>query len=373
MIKKLTGYLFFLLLPTLLFSQNIQTVGEPADTLKQAHIRVDTTLHVYGNTILDGNLTMNTIATEQVKLGTGSDAAPELSSVGDPNTGIRFPGGDKMQFVQNGLNSHTFRPYRYTIRYSDGDTLGLSLNGSSVIYDSNVSHYFQIGGSNYFLVTSIGSQFKTAIFPTSTDLYNVGATDRLVKNYYGSDYIGLGGKGQGASLEIFTYDPAVSQTAPDSVFNVKVLNGNPTVYSYDSSGGSSLPIVNANGQSTNIKQATMLLTIGPVAAATDTCLNLIPAGSMVVGVTTRVTTAVTGSSGFTGFSIGDGTDADRWGANVAPGLNETTDLTDCTITSIPIYSSATSIILTQVGGATFNTGGVVRVTVHYISLTAPTG
>lgn len=63
-------------------------------------IRV-TGLKVTGNTTLDGNLTMNTIATEQVKLGTGSDAAPELSSVGDTNTGLRIPGSDVVTVVTN--------------------------------------------------------------------------------------------------------------------------------------------------------------------------------------------------------------------------------------------------------------------------------
>jgi len=59
-------------------------------------------LEVTGNTILDGNLTMVTTATEQVKLGTGSDAAPELSSLGDTNTGIRIPGSDLIDFVIGG-------------------------------------------------------------------------------------------------------------------------------------------------------------------------------------------------------------------------------------------------------------------------------
>jgi hypothetical protein len=154
------------------------------------------------------------------------------------------------------------------------------------------------------------------------------------------------------------------------LFKVKVLNGNPQVESYDANGVSSLPITNVNGQATNLKQATVSLSI--TAAATVTATNLIPAGSVVIGVTTRVTTAVTGDAGFTGFSVGDGTDADRWGANLTPTINETSDGTDCTITSVPIYGAATSVVLTQVGGSTFSAGGVVRITVHYISLTAPT-
>jgi hypothetical protein len=92
----------------------------------------------------------------------------------------------------------------------------------------------------------------------------------------------------------------------------------------------------------------------------------------VLGVTCRNTTAVTGDAGFTGYDIGDGSDVDRWGANVNPAINETTDLTDCTITSVPIYAAATSVVLTQVGGSAFVADKTIRVTVHYISLTAPT-
>jgi hypothetical protein len=127
----------------------------------------------------------------------------------------------------------------------------------------------------------------------------------------------------------------------------------------------------ANTQSTNIKQATAVVTT--TAAATATATNLIPVGCMVVGVTTRVTTAVTGDAGFTGINIGDGTDADMFGANVSPLINATTGLANSTITTPVINTSAAkSVVLTQVGGSTFVAGGVVRVTVHYIDLTAPT-
>lgn len=67
-------------------------------------------LEVTGVTTLDGELNMVTIATEQVKLGTGSDAAPELSSMGDTNTGIRFPGSDVTTFVQGGAEKFRADP-----------------------------------------------------------------------------------------------------------------------------------------------------------------------------------------------------------------------------------------------------------------------
>jgi hypothetical protein len=123
-----------------------------------------------------------------------------------------------------------------------------------------------------------------------------------------------------------------------------------------------------NSQSTNFQQATVVVTT--TAAGTATATNLIPAGSMVVGVTCRNISAIAGDA-LTGYNVGDGANADRWGANVSPNINETTDLTDAVVLTPVIFTAATSVVLTQVGGTTFTAGGTVRVTVHYISLTAP--
>lgn len=101
--------------------------------------------------------------------------------------------------------------------------------------------------------------------------------------------------------------------------------------------------------------------------ATVTATNLIPAGAMVIGVTTRVTTAITGA---TSFQVGDGTDPDRWGAAIAVAINTTSTNTATTVTTPTIYPGATSVVLTANGG-NFS-GGAVRITVHYIEIGAPT-
>jgi hypothetical protein len=322
-------------------------------------------IRVSGTTRLDGTLTLITTAGEQVQLGTGSDAAPELSSAGDTDTGVRFAGGNKVQIVAGGVNSHTFRASSYTVSYpADGDTLGLSLDGTFGYLTSKAPLRIRYG--NYLL-----NFVDESVYPSATDLYNLGILTNKWKAIYATDYIYVAGKGQSATITWGQQNIITEQV--DSTGVLTMINGNPIIKSFNGDGTAAINHYNTNGQQTSIKMATVVLTIGPVAAATDTCLNLIPAGSMVIGVTTRVTTAVTGDAGFTGFSVGDGADADRWGANLNPAKDETSDLTDCTITSAPIYSTATSVILTQVGGSAFATGGVVRVTVHYISLTAPSG
>jgi hypothetical protein len=110
---------------------------------------------------------------------------------------------------------------------------------------------------------------------------------------------------------------------------------------------------------------------------TDTTIQ-IPANSLVLGVTVRVTTGITGIDS-TSLQIGDSTTAARFGSIAAftagttgVGLNHlqggiSTDAAG------PIVTSATAVRLTLAGG-TDNTpsAGAVRVTIHYISLTAPT-
>lgn len=122
----------------------------------------------------------------------------------------------------------------------------------------------------------------------------------------------------------------------------------------------------ANTQRATWQQATVAVTCNS-GGATCTATNLIPAGSLVIGVDARVTTILAGV-GLTTWKIGDGSDDDRWGATLALAAGTTVTLANATITSVPIYAAATSVVLTAAAGQ-FDSG-VVRITVHYISLTA---
>ena len=120
-----------------------------------------------------------------------------------------------------------------------------------------------------------------------------------------------------------------------------------------------------NGAFGTIQAATT--SSGALSGASVTLSNLIPAGSLVLGVVTRVTTAITGA---TSFGIGDAAAGTQYGATIAVASGTTTTIANTTLTSPKFYPSATSIVLTA-NGSNF-TGGVVRVTVYYVSLTAPT-
>lgn len=125
----------------------------------------------------------------------------------------------------------------------------------------------------------------------------------------------------------------------------------------------------SNGQAIGIKSVTA--SVSGMSGATATATNLIPAGSLVLGCTLRVTTLITASAG-TGFTVGDGTTADRWGSAVALALGTTTTGANFKAATAPYqaYPSATSVVLTMTGGNF--TAGAVRVTCHYIDFTAAT-
>lgn len=126
---------------------------------------------------------------------------------------------------------------------------------------------------------------------------------------------------------------------------------------------------NENGASTNNKFAVSEQT--SVSGASVTISNLIPDGAWVVGVSTRITTALGTTNGTTSYTVGDGSDADRWGDSGAVTLGTTTNNTDATADATGMFTSANDVVLTAVGG-NFDGDGDIRVVVHYIDITAPT-
>jgi len=98
-----------------------------------------------------------------------------------------------------------------------------------------------------------------------------------------------------------------------------------------------------NGEFCNVKANTEELTAMSGASVVTT--NLIPDGALLLGLVTRVTTEITGASAFT---IGDGTDVDRWGTGIALTAGITSGQAD--------YTADTAV------GQIVNTGGTADVT-----------
>jgi len=96
--------------------------------------------------------------------------------------------------------------------------------------------------------------------------------------------------------------------------------------------------------------------------ATTVTGDIVPAGCVLVGVATATTTAITGASG---YLVGDGSDADRWGDVTGTAVGTSTDNTDATANPSGYVAVASAVTLTA---KTSNfTGGVVRVTVFYLT------
>jgi hypothetical protein len=117
----------------------------------------------------------------------------------------------------------------------------------------------------------------------------------------------------------------------------------------------------ANGQSNVFGQASTPLT--GFTGASRTATALIPANCIVIGVSCRVTTAITGA---TSFDIGDGTTANLFASAVPVALGSTSNL----VIAPKVYATATNVVCAA-NGSNF-TAGAVRLTVHYMRIVAPT-
>ena len=131
--------------------------------------------------------------------------------------------------------------------------------------------------------------------------------------------------------------------------------------------GDALTQVAANGVTTGVLHASAVVDF----ASSGTASGLIPAGALVLGVTSRILTTVSGG-GATDISTGDGVDADRWGTAGALTAGTTIDPTTYGDNTIQFNNSASAadVVVSGVGGTP--TAGTVRVTVAYMLLTAPT-
>jgi hypothetical protein len=116
-----------------------------------------------------------------------------------------------------------------------------------------------------------------------------------------------------------------------------------------------------NYQRMTIKSVKQTLSALSGASATTTG-TFIPDGAVVVGVTTRVGTALTGA---TGYTIGDGTDADRWGDITGTAIGTTSDNANWTAGTIECFTAGGNVTLTA-NGSNF-TAGAIEICVFYLA------
>jgi hypothetical protein len=112
--------------------------------------------------------------------------------------------------------------------------------------------------------------------------------------------------------------------------------------------------------------ATARATLTDVSGASVTATGLIPAGAVVMGVTSKVTTALGTANGTTGYKIGTGADDDRWGAITGTAAGTTSDNRNWTAGTIECFPTATDVIVTATGG-NFDATGVIYLSVQYMA------
>jgi hypothetical protein len=116
-----------------------------------------------------------------------------------------------------------------------------------------------------------------------------------------------------------------------------------------------------NYQRMTVKSVKQTLSALSGASATTTG-TFIPDGAVVVGVTTRVGTTLTGA---TGYTIGDGTDADRWGDITGTAIGTTSDNANWTAGTIECFTAGGNVTLTA-NGSNF-TAGAIEICVFYLA------
>lgn len=112
--------------------------------------------------------------------------------------------------------------------------------------------------------------------------------------------------------------------------------------------------------------ATARATLSNVSGASVTATGLIPAGAVVMGVTSKVTTGLGTGNGTTGYKIGTASDDDRWGDITGTAAGTTSDNRDWTAGTIECFPAATDVIVTATGG-NFDGTGVIYLSVQYMA------
>jgi filamentous hemagglutinin family protein len=301
---------------------------------------------VTNGVVISGGFNLNPT---QILMPIGTAGHPSISAESFPTTGFYIDASGYIDYAISGSRYGLFNHNGISLYTNSAKlSMGLSLD---LVLARDAAAILQLG-------TDAGTPVAQMLKAHDATGDDVAGASLTIAGGQGTD-TGIGG-----SVKIATAPAGASgSNAGTLVDRVEV----------DSTG--TVKHLGANAQSTNIKQATVVVTT--TAAATATATNLIPAGATVIDITTRVTTAVTGDAGFSGFDVGhSGTaivaaDQNAFGDNVTPSVNETTDGTDSTVAGPIKFCTAANVVLTQRGGSTFNAGGVVRITVHYISSTAP--
>lgn len=223
----------------------------------------------------------------------------------------------------------------------DGTVAAPALAGSSF----TTTGLYWTAGPSLNLVTSgvirmAVTQTQVRIFPSSTGAFLVLSNSTPL----------------GFAADASTVDAQFARDAADTIAQKRTTNAQ-TFNTY----GSEIT-TGTRYSRLAIKHATTSVTAA--VGATVTATALIPAKANVLGCNTVVTTALGTSTGTTGYTVGDGTDADRWGSVTGTADGTDTDQTDATADPTGWFTAANNVVLTALTG-NFDGTGVILVDVAY--------
>jgi hypothetical protein len=320
-------------------------------------------LNTAGNTVaigsgaLDANTTGANNTAVGFRSGTSITTASNIVAIGSLAARDLTTGADSVAIGQSALRDCSTGNNNVAIGYASNLTGTASQN---VVVGSYAGGSLTTGANNTALGTlslvSLTTGSNNVAVGLNAGRYRGSGTDTIT-SATSSVFIGHQSRAAGDSQSNQVVIAGTDGLGNGS--NTTTIGNSSTTGTYLN--GPSTFSVGANGQSTQLGQATTLLT--GLTGATVTATNLIPANCILLGVTARVTTAITGA---TTFDIGDGTTANRFGDDIAVALNTTSN--NCIAPAL--IAAATNVVLTA-NGSNF-TAGAVRVTAHFMTLVAPT-
>lgn len=102
---------------------------------------------------------------------------------------------------------------------------------------------------------------------------------------------------------------------------------------------------------------------------TTTWTGAYPAGSLVLGVTARVTTAITAATGVS-WKLGDAGDGARWGTGLAFTAQTKVESVDWKAALSPVVYKTAGDLVAELNAGTFTTGAIA-VSIFYVLMSAP--
>ena len=224
-----------------------------------------------------------------------------------------------------------------------------------------------VGGSEKFAIRKDGAAMLTGGSNTTGGLETSSSYVRLGVSGGGTNWVFFGSNFYAVSSAM-NIGGVGGGTIANAVFNNATLNAEASgvISQFSTTVSQEKRLYGTYTSSTNYQRMTIKSvkqTLSALSGASATTTGtFIPDGAVVVGVTTRVATALTGAAGYT---IGDGTDADRWGDITGTAIGTTSDNRDWTAGTIECFTAGRNVTLTA---KTSNfTAGAIEICVFYLA------